>query len=145
MNRFDGLRHWAWSILTVTALAFALGGCSDGKDGLDGLDGADGADGQPAPVPDAVQASIDAAKIESCSTCHNSAGDEHQNIYDGYTDVSEVGMTLNNLASVLAQRGETERARAILHRALALRGPLHAAVQRSLAELDDQRPRPNAR
>ena len=33
MNRFDGVRHWAWSILVVTALAFALGGCSDGKDG----------------------------------------------------------------------------------------------------------------
>jgi OmcA/MtrC family decaheme c-type cytochrome len=104
MNRFDGLRHWAWSILVVTALAFTLGGCSgddgkDGVDGTDGVDGADGTDGQPAPLPDEVQAAIDSAQAESCGTCHDGVGDQHQDIYDGYTDVSDLVMTFNNLAS----------------------------------------------
>jgi hypothetical protein len=44
MNRFEGLRRIAWSILVVSAMAFSLGGC-DGKDGRDGADGSDGRDG----------------------------------------------------------------------------------------------------
>jgi hypothetical protein len=84
MNRFDGIRHWAWSILVVSALGFALGGCSgdDGKDGADGRDGIDGQDGAPAPTPDPVQAAIDSAQVESCATCHGGIGDEHQGVYD---------------------------------------------------------------
>ena len=35
MNRFDGILRWAWSILVVCTLAFALGGC-DGDDGAAG-------------------------------------------------------------------------------------------------------------
>jgi len=46
MNRFDGLARWAWSVLVVCTLAFALGGC-EGDDGNDGAAGAAGAAGAP--------------------------------------------------------------------------------------------------
>jgi len=111
MSRFDRFARWAWSILIVCTLAFALAGC-EGDDGNDGATGAAGAtgpegpagppgeDAPPPPVPDAVTASIDAAAVESCATCHDSVGDEHQDIYDGYTDVSDLVMTFNALSSV---------------------------------------------
>ena len=108
MNRFDGLRHWAWSILVVTALAFALGGCSDGKDGLDGQDGQDGADGQPAPVPDAIDAAIAMAEVESCGTCHGDAGGLHQGVYDQFTESDNpntLTMTFDALNVVAAAGG----------------------------------------
>ncbi|NOR36982.1 MAG: hypothetical protein GQ577_09555 [Woeseiaceae bacterium] len=95
MNRFDGLRHWAWSILVVTALAFTLGGCSDGKDGRDGQDGQDGVDGV-----DGVDATTDPiadAKLESCATCHGDAGDGHQDVYDQYADASRLGIAITDL------------------------------------------------
>jgi len=75
MNRFDGFLRWAWSILVVSTLAFALGGC-DGDDGAagatgpmgatgaDGSDGSDGSDGPPGPG-----ASI--TPLESCGVCHD--------------------------------------------------------------------------
>jgi len=71
MNRFDGLKRSAWSILVMSALAFALTGCegdtgpqgatgaagADGADGLDGQDGADGGGGTVTP-------------LETCNVCH---------------------------------------------------------------------------
>ena len=69
MNRFDHFRRWAWSILVVSAMAFALGGC-DGKDGRDGLDGQDGTDGAPGPEgPPGPGAST--TPLESCAVCHD--------------------------------------------------------------------------
>jgi len=83
MNRFDGLRHWAWSILVVSALAFALGGCSgdDGKDGTAGPAGPTGGDGATGPEgPPGPGASV--TPLESCGVCHDdgsfaSAPDHH--------------------------------------------------------------------
>jgi len=110
MNRFDGFLRWAWSILIVCTLAFALGGC-EGDDGKDGAAGAAGAAGPagPAgppgedaplpPVPDAVTASIDAAAVESCATCHDGVGDDHQALYDSYVDASDLVMTFTNFTS----------------------------------------------
>ena len=69
MNRFEGWRRWAWSILIVSAMAFALGGC-DGKDGKDGLDGAPGPAGPPGPEgPAGPGASV--TPLESCGVCHS--------------------------------------------------------------------------
>jgi hypothetical protein len=72
MNRFVVFRRWAWSILVVGAMAFALGGCS----GDDGKDGADGATGQPGPPgeqgpegPAGPGASV--TPVESCGVCHD--------------------------------------------------------------------------
>jgi OmcA/MtrC family decaheme c-type cytochrome len=81
MNRFDGLKRWAWSILVMSALAFAMAGCEgdDGAPGATGPAGADGADGA-----DGVDATAQAAQVESCATCHSGAGDEHQAVYDLY-------------------------------------------------------------
>ena len=96
MNRFDGFLRWAWSILVVCSLAFALGACSgdDGKDGAAGAAGAagaDGADGPAGPVgpegpPGTGSDAVAAAKIESCATCHSGVGDGHQAEYNKYTD-----------------------------------------------------------
>ena len=75
MNRFDGFLRWAWSILVVFTLAFALGGCDgdDGKDGADWPDGAAGAagmDGTEGPEgPAGPRASI--TPLESCGVCHS--------------------------------------------------------------------------
>ena len=69
MNRFDGFLRWAWSILVVFALAFALGACS-GDDGKDGADGAPGPEGPPgAEGPPGPGAS--ATPLESCDVCHS--------------------------------------------------------------------------
>jgi hypothetical protein len=111
MNRFDGLRHWAWSILVVTALAFALGGCSDGKDGATGPAGPAGPagpEGPAAPTPDDIQARIDSAEVESCNTCHGGAGEYHQAVYDQYTEADNpntLTMTFDDLDVVAAAGG----------------------------------------
>ncbi len=108
MNRFDGFRHWAWSILVVIAMAFALGACS-GDDGKDGLDGQDGQDGAPAPVPDPIEAAIAMAEVESCGTCHGGAGGYHQAEYDKYAEddnPNTLTMTFDDL-DVVAGAGVT--------------------------------------
>jgi len=72
MNRFDGLRHWTWSILIVSALAFTLGGCSadDGRDGAAGPAGPAGPTGDDgATGPAGPGASI--TPLESCNVCHS--------------------------------------------------------------------------
>jgi len=103
MNRFDRLRHWAWSILVVSAFAFALGGCS-GDDGKNGTAGAPGPAGPAGPEgPEGPQGpgldAIASAKAEACATCHGGVGDGHQAVYDKYTDVSDLVMTFNSLTS----------------------------------------------
>lgn len=105
MNRFDLLKRWAWSILVVSAMAFAMGGCSgdDGKDGADGAPGPEGPvgpEGPPGPGLDAIQAAIDSAQVESCETCHGDAGAFHQAEYDKFADdtnPNSLTMTFDNL------------------------------------------------
>ena len=100
MNRFDGMKRWAWSILVMSALAFVLAGC-EGSDGAQGATGAAGpagpagADGQ-----DGADVVAQAAQLESCATCHAGAGDEHQAVYNGYVDASALELTINSVASV---------------------------------------------
>jgi OmcA/MtrC family decaheme c-type cytochrome len=84
MNRFDGLLNSAWSILMAGALAFAMVGC-EGDDGAPGAAGPAGPQGDEGP-PGEGTLPIDAVAVESCSTCHQGAGDDHQSIYDGYID-----------------------------------------------------------
>ena len=72
MNQFHKLFRWAWSILVVCTLAFAMGGC-EGDDGAQGpagptgpagTPGADGADGPPGP-------GAEITPLESCAVCHS--------------------------------------------------------------------------
>lgn len=103
MNRFDGFKRWAWSILVVSTLAFAFAGCEgdtgpQGPAGPAGADGADGADGQDG--LDGGDATAQAAQLESCATCHSGAGDGHQSIYDPYTTPTVFAMTFDSIASV---------------------------------------------
>jgi OmcA/MtrC family decaheme c-type cytochrome len=68
MNQFHKLFRWAWSVIVVCALAFAMGGC-DGKDGAPGPVGPTGATGPQGPEgPQGPGAAI--TPLESCSVCH---------------------------------------------------------------------------
>ncbi|MGI9235490.1 MAG: multiheme c-type cytochrome [Woeseiaceae bacterium] len=49
---------------------------------------------------DPVAAAIEAASVESCGTCHDGVGDDHQAIYDQYVDPSAFAMTLTNFTTV---------------------------------------------
>jgi OmcA/MtrC family decaheme c-type cytochrome len=75
MNRFEVFKRWAWSILIVSTLAFAIGGCSgdDGKDGADGAPGQQGPKGDPGDPGDPGPAGpgASATPLESCGVCHD--------------------------------------------------------------------------
>ena len=75
MNQLHRILRWAWSILVVCTLAFAMSGCEgdDGATGPAGADGADGAPGDPGPAGPAGPAGPGAAitPLESCGVCHN--------------------------------------------------------------------------
>jgi len=69
MNRFNGFSRWAWSILVVCTMAFALGGC-DGDDGAAGVAGPAGATGAEGPEgPPGTSATV--TPLESCAVCHD--------------------------------------------------------------------------
>ena len=97
MNRFGRLSASAWSLLVVTAFAFALSGC-EGDDGVDGSTGAagpagsDGSDGVACwdlngngvgdpeedtnndgvfDAADCSGASANVTPLESCGVCHS--------------------------------------------------------------------------
>jgi len=106
MSRFAGFLRLTWSFLVVFVLAFTLVGCEgdDGAAGAAGPTGNAGPAGPPGPpgppgVPDNVTAAIDKASVESCGVCHDGVGDQHQAIYDRYTDASAFVMTFTNFTS----------------------------------------------
>ena len=115
MNQLHRLLRWAWSILVVCTLAFAMSGC-EGDDGATGPAGSPGAPGDPGDpgdpgptgpagpqgppgVPDAVQLAIDNATAESCSICHAGAGGLHQALYNKVLD-SDFTLTVDAVESV---------------------------------------------
>lgn len=100
MSRFNGFLRWAWCILVVCTMAFALGGC-DGDDGAAGAAGAAGAIGPIGPEgpPGVGIDAIAAAQPESCATCHSGVGDGHQAEYDKYTDASNLSLTIQSVTS----------------------------------------------
>ena len=115
-------------IFSLLASVAILGGCDslegdDGKAGATGATGATGpagdtgpagADVDPATVTDlqdqidALAASIEEAENvnpEQCAICHSEVGEEHQDVYDGYTDGTADGgtrlaMAITDVASV---------------------------------------------
>jgi OmcA/MtrC family decaheme c-type cytochrome len=91
-------RAYLIPVLFAVALLWGCEG-SDGSAGATGPQGPAGPAGPPAPVPDAVTAAIDKARVESCSTCHDGVGGEHQAIYEKYVDASTLDLTLNSLGS----------------------------------------------
>jgi hypothetical protein len=108
MSRFADFLRLTWSFLVVFVLAFSLAGC-EGDDGAAGAPGAPGTAGPPGPtgppgppgVPDEVTAAINKASAESCGTCHEGIGDEHQAIYDQYVDASNLDLIFTNFTSTL--------------------------------------------
>ena len=85
------------------AAVFSLAGC----EGDDGAPGADGAAGQPGPIgppgpegpPGTGIEAVDAAKPESCATCHGGVGEFHQAEYDKYVDASALTLTFNGVST----------------------------------------------
>jgi len=106
MNQIRKLSRWAWSVIVVFSLAFALGGCEgdDGAPGPVGPTGATGPAGPPGPGLDAVEAAVVKANVESCSTCHDGDGDYHQAYYNEYVD-SALAMTITDVTSVVNVAG----------------------------------------
>lgn len=103
MNQFHKLFRWAWSVIVVFSLAFAMVGC-EGDDGAQGPAGATGSQGPAGPpgqdlTPDVVAAAVAEANVESCSTCHDGAGGLHQAYYNEYVD-STLAMTIDDVTSV---------------------------------------------
>jgi hypothetical protein len=81
-----------------------MGGCgSDGKTGPAGPAGPPGPAGTPGTpgAPGTGVLPISKVVPESCATCHSGAGQDHQAIYDRYTDGSKLVMTFNSVTSVL--------------------------------------------
>jgi hypothetical protein len=74
MNQIHKPFRWAWSILVVCTLAFAMGGC-EGSDGAAGPAGPAGATGPAGPAGDPGADGTDGASatlipLESCNVCH---------------------------------------------------------------------------
>ena len=79
MNQLHKPFRWAWSILIVCSLAFAMGGCegddgsagatgSTGSTGATGADGADGADGPVSPGWNTQYLSTDGGRFSLSAT-----------------------------------------------------------------------------
>ena len=102
-----GKNIWVGRFLLSVIMAFglAVSGCdsssgSDGAEGPAGPEGPEGPEGPAGPGLDPIDAAIAASKLESCSTCHKAAGEEHQAQYDGYVDESALELTLTDVNSV---------------------------------------------
>jgi len=95
-------KHGLWSRLSVLLLISIFFTACDGSDGAAGPAGPAGSAGPPGPEgpPGTGLDPLEAAKIESCATCHGGVGDEHQAIYDGYVDASALDMTFSTVTSV---------------------------------------------
>jgi OmcA/MtrC family decaheme c-type cytochrome len=104
MNQFQKLYRWAWSILVVSALAFAMGGCSgdDGAQGPQGIQGEQGPQGDPGvdATADPIAMAVADANVESCNVCHAGAGDYHQAEYDAAYGPSSFELRITDVTSV---------------------------------------------
>ncbi|MBK7901631.1 MAG: hypothetical protein IPJ97_00805 [Proteobacteria bacterium] len=97
-------------LIALLSLGIGLAGCSgdDGNDGAAGPAGPSGTPGETGPAgatgaTGATGAGLDpiaSAKPESCQTCHNSAGADHQDIYRDYLDAKTKSNFSISLASV---------------------------------------------
>jgi len=119
---------WSIVVVLALAFTLVGCSGDDGKNGAAGTNGQPGADGQSCwdlngngagdvatedingdgtvdvtdcgVSSDPIAAAVEKAQIESCATCHGGVGEEqHQGLYDGYTDTS-LAMTIDNVTSV---------------------------------------------
>ena len=98
-------------LIAMLALAATIGfaGCSgdDGKNGATGPQGPTGSTGAPGVTgptgPTGPAGTVDLVKTlkpESCAVCHSGAGEEHQAVYDKYTDASKLGLAITNVVAL---------------------------------------------
>jgi len=89
-------------LVALLALGAGMSGCS-GDDGKNGSPGSPGATGPTGPTGDPGPTGptgpgldpIASTKPESCSVCHNGAGQEHQNVYSDYIDSANKNLKLD--------------------------------------------------
>ena len=97
--------------MLALAATIGLAGCEgdDGKTGAQGPAGPPGTPGTPgAPgTPGTPGAGVDilaSTRVETCNTCHNDAvarsGQSHQNLYEDYTDASNLSLEVLGVTSV---------------------------------------------
>ena len=97
MNQLHRITRWAWSILVVGTLAFAMSGCegddgATGPPGSDGSDGSDGAPGAPGPEgPPGPGAAI--IPLESCGVCHDDGSFASAPDYHALDPIESVAVT----------------------------------------------------
>ena len=101
MNQFHKLFRWAWSVIVVCSLAFAMGGC-EGDDGAPGPQGPQGDAGPQGDIgPQGPGAAI--VPLESCGVCHNDGSFASAPDYHAVTGVPAVSaVTLADAAGDLA-------------------------------------------
>jgi len=134
--RFFTRFRFGWALIVASLFTLGLAGCEgdDGSDGSPGTAGTPGADGESCwdlnangvrDLPDEdlnsdgvvdtldcnananpVTAAVENAKPESCGTCHEGAGGQHQALYDRYVDTSALDLTLTGFTSVAGAPGE---------------------------------------
>lgn len=86
-------KRWTMLAATIVSAASLLSGCS-GSDGTNGVDGVV----DPAMVDSAVAARMLAdLKVESCATCHNSSGTDHQALYKSAMNVTALTAAITNV------------------------------------------------
>ena len=88
MNQFHKLFRWAWSVIVICALAFAMGGC-EGDDGAPGPAGPAGPTGATGPEgPAGPGATL--MPLESCGVCHDDGSFASAPDYHAVTGVPTV-------------------------------------------------------
>jgi len=92
----------------LLATAAFMGGCSgdDGAQGPQGDPGPKGDTGDTGPAGPGTTA-LDKVNLESCATCHDQAGEQHQAIYAKYVDASKLALifTAGDVSSALQGDG----------------------------------------
>ena len=101
MNQFHKLFRWAWSVIVICSLAFAMGGC-EGDDGAPGPQGPQGNPGETgATGPEGPSATV--VPLESCGVCHDDGSFASAPDYHAVTGVPAVSaVTLADAAGDLA-------------------------------------------
>jgi len=92
----NDIRHWRRLTVVLIVGSFLAACGSDGAVGVAGPPGPPGTDGPPYTGIEPIEA----AKAESCATCHGGVGDDHQAIYDKYVDASVLELTFDSVTSV---------------------------------------------
>lgn len=80
---------------TVMAAAIMLAGC--GSDGTNGINGSNGTNGVASPTDIQAALALASTNPEQCSTCHKTAGTDHQALYANAMNVTALTATIDTV------------------------------------------------